>query len=150
MITQKAERIIINISAVIFMTNTVVVPILAWHVNINLLKVLSLSSMALCVMLLLFVSMCKVTKPKECYTNPEYNSLKSNFAKEISCHVRGGVFTCFHKVLEILSRRKVTPQITQSDDTTDNHTLHDDNLAQGKDENNHKQTEPMSRSPQAV
>lgn len=130
--TRKTKRMLVNICAVIFMTNMIIVPILAWYVDIELLKYLTISTMAFAIILLLFTSICKITKPKECYTNHEYNNLNSDFANKIPCNVWNRVLTSIHKVLKVFGSREITQQVSQTNNSTDNHSFHAGSLSQKK------------------
>jgi len=122
---------LVNICAVIFMANMIVVPALAWYVsNLEILKYVSFGTMTFVIITLLLIFMCEKTKPKESYANSKYNSLKNDFTYKVPCNIWDWVLTYFHKVLKVFYCRKIKPQVTQTNKTTDNHSFHNATLSQ--------------------
>lgn len=131
--TRKIKRRLVNICAVIFMANVISVPVIALYINnLELLRYLSIGTMALVPFLLLFVSICKEAKQKGSYTNSENYIPECNLSNKIPCNIRNWVYASFHKIVKVFDSGYISPQISQPHKATDNHSLHAGSLPQVK------------------
>ena len=80
------------------------------------------------VLLLAVIFMCEKAISKEKGAHRHYHKFNPKLLSQIKANVWRWVYSSFLKILQILSRFKVSPQVRQANDTTDNHSLHTANL----------------------
>ena len=125
---------IVNIASLLFLINAVsalslITYLLAW-------ELLAITGLVLAVMVILLlllscaISMGNKAIYEENSTNCKYSPLNHKFYSNISTNVWSWVFTSASKILKVLNGVNEKQQVTEHNDTTGNHSFHNDTLSQ--------------------
>lgn len=131
---KQTKRLLVNISAGLVMINAVsVFTMTAYIVNINILGVWWIASMASVLVLLIISSVSKIAKNEKDETNSKNYTPEYDFQNKLPTNIWSRILSCTPKINKIFGGGKIKPQVPQHHETTDNHSFHAEILPCGKE-----------------